>query len=201
MKEKNKTIQVHHFLTEEERNRIFETICTNQKAFQHIGIPDSNTMETLHLSLESEKSEYLEQMTTIREAFECLSENIMKLLPSIFTNLGVEPFPVSSIPLSIINGFNSHKSDPHNDESGGRFKISFLYYLSKVPKAFRGGALEFYETDATSPNGHNSKVFAKIEHEDNLLIAFPSHIYHGVTDVQLDSTKFKDGRFVVVGFL
>lgn len=193
-------IKIANFLSQQERDTLFDSVCANQESFQHIGIPDADMGGSLHLSLKPEKHERSE-VVHIREACECLSNRIMKILPKLFTNLGVEPFPVSQIPLSLINGLNGHKGTPHNDESGGRFKISLLYYFNRVPKAFRGGALEFYETDAMLQSGHSDEVFARIEHEDNSLIVFPSQTYHGVTDVQLDSDEFEDGRFLAVAFL
>ncbi len=193
-------IQIADFLPKQERDTLFETVCANQEAFQYIRTPESTKGGALHLSLKPEKSEAPE-VVLIREACECLSKRTMKLLPRLFTDLDVEPFPVSHIPFSLTNCLNGHKGIPHTDESGGRFKITLLYYFHKIPKVFRGGAIEFYETDTTAQSGHSDKAFAKVEHEDNLLIAFPSRMYHGVTDVQLDSVEFEDGRFVAVGFL
>ena len=193
-------IQIPNFLSQQERNALFDTVCANQEAFQFIGLPNSNKSVSLHLHLGPEKPDDPKVMY-IREACDVLSERIKNLFPNLFPTLGVKPFPVSQIPLSIMNGLNGHKGDPHMDESGGRFKISLLYYFNKVPKVFQGGVLEFYETDANFQRGHRDKASIKIEHEDNLLIAFASDTYHGVSPVQLDSAEFEDGRFVVVGFL
>lgn len=196
----NNIIQIPGFLPKAERDKLFDTVCAKQKAFHRISTPGSDIKGALHLSLKPKNSEDSET-ALIRETCEYLSKCIMKILPKLFTSLGIEPFPVSHIPLSLINGFDGHTSLPHTDDSDGRLKITLLYYFSKIPKAFRGGALEFYETDATRQSGHSDKAVVKIEHEDNLLIAFPSQTYHGVTDVELDSIEFEDGRFVVVGFL
>lgn len=193
-------LQISDFLPQGERDSLFDTVLTHQKAFQHINISETYKTDTLHLSLKHEASEGSE-VVLIRQACEHLSKSIMELLPELFNTLGIEPFPVSHIPLSIINGFNGHEGMPHTDDGGGRFKISLLYYFSKTPKAFRGGALEFYETDATCESGHRDKAFAKVEHEDNQFIAFPSQTYHGVTKTWLNSVEFEDGRFVVLGFL
>ena len=61
--------------------------------------------------------------------------------------------------------------------------------------------MELFETDTTYRNGYKEEAFARINHEDNLLIIFPSEVYHGVTDVMMQANKFEDGRFVIVGFL
>jgi hypothetical protein len=193
-------IQIANFLPKEERDKVFDIVCANKKAFQDVRVPESNQGELMYLPLELENSDRSEAVK-IRQAIECLSKRIIKLLPKLFISLGVEPFPVSHVPFSVINGLNHHVGIPHVDESGGKFKISILYYFHKTPKTFQGGALEFYDTDTSFQSGHSDKPFAKIDHEDNLLIAFPCKTYHGVTNVQLDSNEFEDGRFVVVGFL
>ena len=193
-------IQIANFLPKEERDELFDTVCANKKAFEGVRISKSNQEELMYLPLELEKTDQSD-IVQIRQVVEYLSKRIMKLLPKLFTSLGVEPFPVSHIPFALINGLNHHVGIPHVDESGGKFKISILYYFHKTPKTFQGGALEFYDTDTSFQTGHNDNPFAKIEHEDNLLITFPCQTYHGVTSVQLNSNEFEDGRFVVVGFL
>jgi hypothetical protein len=194
------TVEISNFLSKEERDTLFDTICVHQKQFQYLSIPDEHGGGSLHLSLGPETSDRSE-LEPLRKACECLSNGILKLLPKVFDELGIEPFPVSQIPLSITNGLNGHTGAPHADESGGRFKISVLYYLHNSPKAFHGGDFELYKTDSDSPKGHKEQAFVHIKHQDNLLVAFPSATYHGVTDVTLDSTEFEDGRFVIVGFL
>ncbi len=193
-------LKVSNFLLKEERDALFETVCKHQSVFKHLGLPDPDGGGTLHVSLgpESNGSSGIEY---VRKACECLANRIEELLPKIFEVLDMEPFPVAKIPLSIGNGLHGHTGSVHTDESGGRHKISLLYYFHKVPKVFQGGALEFFAANEDSPKGHHENAFEKIEHEDNLLIAFPSETYHGVTDVFLDSTKFEDGRFIIVGFL
>ena len=61
--------------------------------------------------------------------------------------------------------------------------------------------LEFYDAVAGSPKDHSDQTLTRIDHEDNLLIAFPSQTFHGITDVHCDSDDFADGRFAAIGFL
>ena len=198
--ESMRVIHVVSFLPDRERDTLFDTVCANRKAFQPPGGPGTIAEGSLLLSLDSDKCD-LDGVGSIRAACECLSKRIEELLPTLFTALGVEPFAVPNIPLSLVHGLNGHRGVPHTDESGGRFKISLLYYFHREPKAFHGGDLEFYNADPTSPSGHRNKPLARIDHGDNLLIAFPSHTFHGITDVQCDTDDFSDGRFAVIGFL
>ncbi len=198
--ESMRVMQMAQFLPKHERDALFDAACANQEAFQCPGIPGSNEGGALYLSSDSEEFNQL-GVGPVREAFECLSKRILRLLPTLFTALGVKSFPVPRIPLTLVNGLNGHSGCPHADENGGRFKISLLYYFHRVPKAFRGGDLEFYATDAGSPSGHNNMPCARVDNKDNLLVAFPSQTFHGITDVQCDSNEFADGRFAAIGFL
>lgn len=193
-------IQIANFLPKHERNNLFKVIGENQQAFKDISASDSVQRTSLYCSLESEISKNRETQQ-LREACSVLSIAILNLLPKIFTALDIDPFPVSHIPFTIINGQNSHSGNTHIDTVNGLFSISMLYYFHKKPKAFKGGDLNLFDTDESSYKGYSDKPFAKIEHEDNLFIAFPSNTYHGISSVQLNSNNFEDGRFVAVGFI
>lgn len=184
------------FLPVKDRDVLFQAACANQELFNPPGGADSAVGSTQYWSDERDTEDNI-----LREAIEILRANILDRLPSIFRVLGVEPFPVPQIPLSLIHGLDGHSGSPHADSIDGRYIISLLYYFHSDPKVFRGGDLELYETDAGSASGHRVEPLARIENEDNLLLAFKSKTYHGVTDVQCDSGEFADGRFVAVSFL
>lgn len=191
--------RVGQFLPEGERDALYQAACAAQKSFHPPGGPGAPANGTLYWSLDDDGSEA--GVRPLREAIGILSQRVLERFPSLFTALGIDPFPVSEISLSLINGLDGHAGTPHEDSTGGRYQISLLYYFHRIPKAFQGGDLEFYETDPESTSGHGDEPFARIEHEDNLLIAFPSETFHGVTGVQSDSSNFADGRFVAVGFV
>lgn len=198
--ESMRVVQIKPFLSPEERDTLFKTVCNHQEMFQSPGPPGSQVKGSLYCPLESDERAQSD-MDSIRKACEPLSKRIRERLPTLFTALTVEPFRVSKISLTLVNGLNGHSGTPHADESGGRFQISLLYYFHKTPKVFRGGELAFYAANLASPTGHSDQVFARIAHEDNVLIAYPSQIFHGITNVRCDSDAFEDGRFVAVGFL
>lgn len=198
--ESKRVIQIPQFLPKHEHDALFEAVCSNQQAFQCAGNSDVNIDGPFYLAVDSMAAD-LPGADAVLEACKSLSNRIQSVLPQLFEALGVEHFPVSEVPLTLLNGLNGHYGCPHNDESGGRFKISILYYFHGAPKAFSGGDLEFYNTDLKSPNNHSDKPIASVDYEDNLLIAFPSQVFHGITEVFCNSNKFEDGRFVVIGFL
>ena len=189
-------VTIDQFLPEQERNAVFDAICASHKQFKATSY--SGKPSSFFLSLESEK---LTADPLIKHLHERLSKRIKDQLPALFSALNISPFPVETLSLTIINGLNGHCGLPHSDESGGQYSISLLYYFHKVPKAFCGGDLEFYDTDPSTAHGHAASPYGKIKYTDNLLIAFPSHIFHGITTVQCDRGDFEDGRFVAVVFL
>lgn len=195
-----RVITVAQFLPVAERDALFDAVCASREAFQHPDNPDSGAGGSLYLSLESGRPD-LPGAGPVREACGCLATRIQDLLPDLFTGLGVAPFAVTEVPLSFVNGLDGHSGSPHADESGDRFRVSLLYYFYRSPKAFRGGDLQFYDGDSNSANGYGDEPVATIDLDDNLLVAFPSHVFHGISDVVCDSTDFEDGRFAAIGFL
>jgi Rps23 Pro-64 3,4-dihydroxylase Tpa1-like proline 4-hydroxylase len=79
----------------------------------------------------------------------------------------------------------------HSDAHGGgnwRRRISCVYYLHRLPRAFDGGDLVVHDGrgrgHAVHPD-HNSAVF------------FPSHLHHEVLPVMCRSRAFADSRFAI----
>lgn len=195
-----RAVKIAQFLPSCERDALYAAACANQDAFQRPGVPGSDVGGSFFLSLESNGCDR-PGVAPVQEASEFLSKRILEIIPSLFTALGIEPFAVSEMPLTLVNGLDGHCGLPHADSYDDRYRISLLYYFHKVPKAFRGGDLEFYDVDTASPKGHSEETLATIVQEDNLLIAFPSQTFHGITDVRCDSDDFADGRFVAITFL
>lgn len=193
-------VQFAQFLPPHERDAIFNAVCTHQALFEPPGGPVDHTGGSLYLPL-AEGGLDRKKLNEVDSACKALKKRILQCLPALFTALDVRPFPVSDVSLTLLNGMDGHCGSPHADDSGGRFQISLLYYFHQTPKAFSGGDLSFYKADPGSPMGHSDELIATLEHEDNLLLAFSSMLFHGVSDVRSRSTQFEDGRFVVVAFL
>ena len=191
--------KIAQFLPPEAHDALYQAACANQRLFHPPGGPGSAVGTTLYWSGETGGGKL--KGSPLSEAMEVMGEHILDRLPFIFEALGVDPFPVPRVPLNLIHGLDGHSGSPHADSTNGRFLISLLYYFNKVPKVFRGGDLELYETDGGSTSGHSDEPLTRIKHEDNLLLAFDSNTFHGVTDVRCDSREFADGRFVAVAFL
>jgi SM-20-related protein len=193
-------VKITRFLPESQRDALYAAVCTNQAALQRLGASGSDAGGSFILPLEPGGTD-APGVTPIRDASDFLIQGILQLLPSLFTALDIEPFAVSRVPMTLVNGLDGHCGLPHADSTDDRYRISLLYYFHRLPRAFRGGDLEFYTEDPEFAQGDSEKAIARIEQQDNLLIAFPSNTFHGITDVCCDSSDFADGRFAAVVFL
>ena len=195
-----RAVKIAQFLPRHERDALYAAVCANQVAFQRPGNSGPDAGGSFYLSLESDECDR-PGVAPVRAASELLLTRILGILPSLFTALTIEPVAVSEMPLTLVNGLDGHCGLPHADSIDGRYRISLLYYFHRVPKAFRGGDLEFYDANPTSSEGYDDQAAARIDQEDNLLIAFPSRTFHGITEVRCDSDDFADGRFAAISFV
>ena len=195
-----KVVRMANFLPVDERDTFFKAVCKEEGAFQTTQIPGVEKMPSSFLAVNPDQKNNKESVW-LHEVTKNLSKRIVAQLPFLCKTLGISPFEVSDIPITFINGLDGHYGDPHADSVNGQYQISILYYFHKVPKVFNGGDLSFYASDEIAEDGYNKEVLFEIEAENNLLVAFRSETYHGVSKVQSQSIQFTDGRFVAVGFL
>ena len=195
-----RAVKIARFLPGHERDALYAAVCANQTAFEPSGVPGSASAGSFYLSLESSEFDRPE-VAAIRLASGVLSKRILEILPSLFAALGIEPFAVKEMPLTLVNGLDGHCGLPHADSIDGRYRISLLYYFHREPRAFQGGDLEIYAADPAPASGTGDAAIARIDQQDNLLIAFSSDTFHGITPVRCESDDFIDGRFAVISFL
>ena len=195
-----KVVRVSQLLPKHERESLYDAVCHEQEAFKTLNFPGSIDGMTKYLKFESNGEVGTNAILT-HKAYKVLCNRIIDQLPALFEMLDIEPFDISNVPLTFNNSSHGHFGNPHVDSVNGQYQISLLYYFHGLPKKFRGGDLEFYSHDDGSPKGYSHDPIIKIDFEDNLLIAFVSETFHGVTEVLSDSDEFGDGRFVAVGFL
>lgn len=195
-----KTVCIPQFLPIEQRDALYEAVCEEQEQFKSYNPVFSDVRTTTFLDLSSGGENKMETILT-EKAHKELSKRIVEKLPSLLEALNIKPFIVSDIQLSFVNCPDGHYGAPHADSINGLYDISILYYFSSIPKVFRGGDLDVFANDKNSSTGHGSEPVFTINFEDNLLIAFASNTFHGVTKVMSDSIDFKDNRFIAVGFL
>lgn len=132
--------------------------------------------------------------------------NRLKLhLPHILATLGRNGFRFDSteIQLTASNDgdyFKRHADVDKNHEAVASRVITFVYYLSKVPRPYSGGNLLIYGDSGTSAHPGGGDV-SSIAPENNMLVVFPSDRWHEVDIVRCPSRAFPDSRFTVNGWL
>lgn len=188
------------FLPQDEHDALLAALTGNPEAFHPPGGPSAPDIGSYYLPLTAEEGDR-PGIDRIRAASSPLATRIREHLPALFEALDIDPFAVSEVPMEFVNGLDGHTGLPHADSVNNRYRLSFLYYLHQQPRSFSGGDLEFYEADPESPVGHAPEPCARVAYRDNVLVAYPSSTFHGITTVQCDRQDFAGGRFVAVGFL
>lgn len=209
----NQVLTIPGFLPAQERDVLFNEISDNRAAFKHriaAGVPvegaqyfsvvAENGGDYGFPGSDEQNATEVEQ-ENLRNACQNFHEKVLAIVPGLIRLFNLNPFTVDSLPLNIVNGGQGHVGYPHQDSSGNRFKISLLYYLHSHPKVFQGGDLEFFNASPEHTQGYFPTPQCTLKHQDNMLVAFPSDIYHGVTEVLSESTEFIDGRFAFISFV
>jgi len=145
-------------------------------------------------------------------SFNRKSSTLLNNIDTLFNN-GVfsEPLISAPHPFNIFPSTNNHETQVsrygdngqtygfHAD--GGMYHsnrlITFVYYMNKEPKKYKGGQLEFIDSPILKGkpvlDDYNS---IKIEPKNDLGVIFPSYISHRVLPTT-SPKKFEDGRFSV----
>ncbi len=154
-----------------------------------------------HHDYHTRRSRVLYDLGTYQQVF---SNRLMAFLPHVLTRLGRPWFPVSWIEIQLTatnhgEYFRTH-ADSGSGEASSRF-ITFVYFFHREPRAFGGGELRIYDTQATNDHASPSGPFRTVYPLQNQVIFFPSECLHEVMPVNCPSADFADSRFTVNGWL
>ena len=126
-------------------------------------------------------------------------QRLLDFVPTLIADLRVTPFEPSKIELELVANNDGAFFKRHVDTFMGESRqasdrvLSTVYYFHAEPKAFSGGALRLYSFDTKGGEGN----FVDVEPEQNMLLAFPSWVWHEVLPVNCPSGRFSDSRFNV----
>lgn len=193
--------QVQQFLSDKERDELVCRMHAHKDSFTPPGIPGHYQPVGSSLYFSPEHDKTWRDTSPVDRVCDVLSQRILEQLPTLCDALDVEHFPVQKPSITLMSGGNGHLSLPHIDRYDDSIKITVLYYIHSSPKAYQGGDLELFESDASLSFGYKEQAVTSINHQDNILLAFTSDTYHGVTEVCNGSGQFEDSRFVAVSFL
>jgi SM-20-related protein len=128
---------------------------------------------------------------------------IQSSLPRILQKLGIEPFSVSRIEAQMTSSgdgdfFRWHTDDGHAEVASRQ--VTFVYFLHREPKAFRGGDLRIYESELQNGSYRPTRNRRTIVPQQNQAVFFASALAHEITPVECPSGAFADSRFTVNGW-
>jgi len=127
-------------------------------------------------------------------------------LPDLLARLAVPAFEPGRVEVQVtLHGdgdfFRVHQDRPTDaDPSIADRRVSFVYYLSRTPRPYSGGALRLYDTAAATGIWRPERWTA-VAPEDNRLIVFPVEAFHEVMPVHVPSGDPRDGRLTVNGWV
>ena len=125
------------------------------------------------------------------------------LLDEAYTVFQVPPESVSHIELQATCHGDGAYFTAHSDldlEQTSQRTLSFVYYLHSVPKAFSGGDLILFDTNADTKT-YSRSAYSRVPPTDNTLVVFPSSTVHEVQLVKLKGAAAADGRLTINGWV
>jgi len=128
-----------------------------------------------------------------KELSELFKEKVLSDADRIAREIGVAFPEQRGFEIEAIQNGDGAFFSTHIDTTRGplasRRVISAVYYYSKSPRQFSGGALKLYSLDRSNS--------ITIEPDDNKIVFFSSMFPHEVLPVSLPSDAFENGRFSV----
>jgi len=121
---------------------------------------------------------------------------LLDAVPALASALGIAPFAVDAVQLSLIayNDGDFYRRHVDTETSPARKSdrvLSAIYYFHAEPKAYSGGELRLHAFNPASDR------YDDIAPEQNGLLAFASFARHEVRPVTCPSGRFEDSRFAI----
>jgi 2-oxoglutarate-Fe(II)-dependent oxygenase superfamily protein len=116
--------------------------------------------------------------------------------------LGLDRLRLGSPDLSVTVHGHGGVFRPHCDigSGGPRRRLTYIYYIHKVPRRFSGGDLLLFDDDGDGGTFHDF-AYTRIAPTHNSLILFPSDRVHGVTEVDCPDPDLMAARWTINGWL
>ena len=132
-----------------------------------------------------------------------LVERARAYLPRVLEKLGRQPFRVGRAEAQITASNDGDFFRWHCDDGQGEIstrEITFVYFLHREPKPFRGGELRIYDSRKESGAFVPTENYRVVVPRQNQIAFFPSSLTHEITPVECSSKAFVDSRFTVNGW-
>ncbi|MEM1426093.1 MAG: 2OG-Fe(II) oxygenase [Cyanobacteria bacterium P01_H01_bin.130] len=188
-------VKIDNFLSPEENKRALVIALDN-----HSNFVESNTTTNANNYRQSS----VLYATHYTELYHLLRKRILKQMPSIVKELGMDSFLVSQVEMQMTAHGDGCFYKIHNDSGSADTAsrvLTYVYYFHREPKTYSGGALRIYETDIHGPATEPSELFEDVIPENNSIVLFDSRVKHEVLPVACASHAFEDSRFTLNGWL
>ncbi|MFT6286996.1 MAG: Rps23 Pro-64 3,4-dihydroxylase Tpa1-like proline 4-hydroxylase [Alcanivorax sp.] len=133
-----------------------------------------------------------------------LCNRLLTWYPHILDTLGMDPFPVAQVESQMTASNDGHYYRAHLDADKSmqiERALTCVYYFSKQPAQFSGGALRIYDSLCSNGQRLQADTYQQIEPVSNRMVVFPSDSYHELLPVSCPSRKFEDSRFAVTNWI
>lgn len=132
-----------------------------------------------------------------------LVERARAYLPRVLEKLGRRPFPITRSEAQITASNDGDFFRWHCDDGQGEIatrEMTFVYFLHREPKPFRGGELRIYDSRKEQGGYFPTADYHVVVPRQNQIVFFPSALAHEITPIECPSKAFVDSRFTVNGW-
>lgn len=133
-----------------------------------------------------------------------LSNRLLTWLPMMLQKLMLPPFPVQQVESQLTASNDGHYYRAHLDADASadiQRALTCVYYFSRQPAQFSGGALRIYDTLLANGRSQQADSYQQIEPVSNRMVVFPSNSYHELRPIRCPSRKFEDSRFAITSWV
>jgi SM-20-related protein len=133
-----------------------------------------------------------------------IEQYIHAALPTVQSNLQLEPFEIKEIEAQLTAHNDGHYYRIHNDngstDTANRL-LTYVYYFNYEPRGFDGGALRIYDSQVKNGYYIAADSYRDVMPDNNSIVFFLSRYMHEVMPIICPSKQFQDSRFTINGWL
>lgn len=180
------------FLTKRELHALTKYVMEHEPDFTPSTVIPHEGEESSSLDVSYRRSLVLYDLGDYRSV---IHDRLLALLPDVLAAFKRDTFPIAHLDIQLTASNDGDFFKVHQDNSSEEInhrEISFVYYFHSEPKAFTGGQLKLYDSQAAAQT---------VTPRQNTVVLFQSFIDHEVLPVRCPSRKFVNSRFTVNGWI
>jgi Rps23 Pro-64 3,4-dihydroxylase Tpa1-like proline 4-hydroxylase len=146
------------------------------------------------------RSKVMFEPVPLRQLFE---RRLLTVVDGARAALRHPKLPITGIELQVTASNDGDFFKCHSDNAEpvvAARSLTFVYFLHREPKPYRGGHLTLYETTGRDGQTAPGEELLDIEPVRNRIVLFPSNLMHEVRTVECPSKSFIDSRFTINGW-